>query len=276
MNYVLAKVKIKNEEGYRKLYKGEAIFEELIGLTGANEYTPSTILDEDEWFKLSAFSTQEYCLDFLCDEFNSTEYAEIDKARTDIIEYICSYQSGQYYFQRILKHSIFKQKRLTLGDNVNLDKGEKSIVINDYPDAMYDKKDDTLYFRKLQTIAPIFKGIDILYKEATKEETESFLQNDFIETIDGYGVDKIKTMNRKRIAMAMETLKNFNKKQRKEVLDYTHEYYPHLQYKGNTFSVGTEDDMKFLLWGIEQRYYTTPVTKEQRVANSVIPLAIQK
>lgn len=274
MNYVLAKVKVKNEEGFRKLYTGEAIFEDLNGLSGANEYTPSTILEEDEWFKLSAFSTKEYCLDFLCTKFNSTEYQEIDKTHTDIIEYICSYQSGKYYFQRILKHSIFKQKRITLGDNVSLDKGEKSIVVNDCPDAMYDKKHDTLYFRKLQTVAPIFKGIDILYKEATKEETESFLQNDFIETIDGYGVDRIKTMNRKRIAMAMETLKNFNKKQRKEVLDYTHEYYPHLQYKDSTFSVGTEDDMKFLLWGIEQRYYTTPVTKEQRVANSVIPLTI--
>lgn len=274
MNYVLAKVKIKNEDGFRKLYTGDAIFEELNGLTGANEYTPSALLEEDEWFKLSTFSAKEYCLDFLCSEFSSTEYAAIDKAHTDIIEYICSYQSGKYYFQRILKHSIFMQKRITLGDNVSLEKGEKSIVINDCPDAMYDKRNDILYFRKLQTVAPIFKGIDILFKEATKEETEIFLKNDFIETINGYGVDKIKTLNRKRIAMAMETLKGFNKKQRKEVLDYTHKYYPHLQYEATTFSVSNEDDMKYLLWGIEQRYYTTPVTKEPRVANSVMPLAI--
>lgn len=30
--------------------------------------------------------------------------------------------------------------------------------------------------------------------------------------------------------------------------------------------------MKYLLWGIEQRYFTTPVTKEKRVANSIVEL----
>lgn len=30
--------------------------------------------------------------------------------------------------------------------------------------------------------------------------------------------------------------------------------------------------MKYLLWGIEQRYYTTPITKENRVANFVSKL----
>ena len=30
--------------------------------------------------------------------------------------------------------------------------------------------------------------------------------------------------------------------------------------------------MKYLLWGIEQRYYTTPVTNEKRVANSITKL----
>jgi len=56
------------------------------------------------------------------------------------------------------------------------------------------------------------------------------------------------------------------------VLEYTNTYYPELKYKKGKFSVSTEDDMKYLLWGIEQRYYTTPVTKEQRVANSTTTL----
>ena len=126
----------------------------------------------------------------------------------------------------------------------------------------------------MQRISAIFNGIEELYKEATNEETESFVENDFMQLGDGYGVDKIKTMNRKRIAMAMETLKSFNKKQRKEVLVYTHKYYPHLKYQSTegVFTVDNEDEMKYLLWGIEQRYYTTPITKENRVANSVSKL----
>ena len=50
--------------------------------------------------------------------------------------------------------------------------------------------------------------------------------------------------------------------------------YSDLQYetKKGIFTIGNEEDMKFLLWGIEQRYYTTPVTKENRVANSTMVL----
>ena len=38
------------------------------------------------------------------------------------------------------------------------------------------------------------------------------------------------------------------------------------------FTIGNEENMKYLLWGIEQRYYTTPVTNEKRVANSITKL----
>lgn len=61
------------------------------------------------------------------------------------------------------------------------------------------------------------------------------------------------------------------------MLDYTHKYYPHLKYrsKEGIFTVDNEDEMKYLLWGIEQRYYMTPVTKENRVANSVSRLDVK-
>lgn len=118
------------------------------------------------------------------------------------------------------------QKRITLGDNINLESGEKSIVINNTPDAIYVKRNDVVYFKKLSTVAPIFHGIEELYREATEEETERFINNDFIEMADGYTIDKIKKSNRKRIAMAIETLSHFNHKERKRILDYTHEYYP--------------------------------------------------
>ena len=52
-------------------------------------------------------------------------------------------------------------------------------------------------------------------------------------------------------------------------MKYTNQYYPGLEYDGKSFSIGSEEDLKNLLFGIEQRYYTTPVTKEKRVANSV-------
>ncbi len=273
MNYVLAKIKEK-EDTFEKLYSGEELFSVPSDLDSAIDYEPARLLEEDEWFQLDNFSDRKFCIDLLKKDFRSTEYEEVKRARTETIEYICSYQENNYFFQRILKQNIFQKKRLTLGDNVVLDKGEKSIVINSTPDAVFLKEKNILYFKKLQTIAPIFRGIGTLYKEATKEETEKFLRSNFIALENGYDADKVKTMNRKRIAMAMDTLKGFSKKQQKEVLDYTHQYYPQLKYekKEGIFTVGNEDDMKYLLWGIEQRYYTTPVTNEKRVANSITKL----
>ena len=34
----------------------------------------------------------------------------------------------------------------------------------------------------------------------------------------------------------------------------------------------SEDELKMVLFGIEQRFYTTPVGDEKRIANSVIPM----
>ena len=273
MNYVIAKVRDR-EETVEKLYAGEALYSLPMGLDSSVEYSPSTILEEDEWFKIDSFSQTDYCINMVQEEFRSTDYGEANKVRNQNVEYIISFQDNIYFFQRILKHSIMAQKRITLGDNVRLDPGEKSIVINNMPDAVFIKETDTMYFKKLTTIAPIFKGIEELYREATEEETEEFLKNDFIQVTEDYDANKIKKSNRKRIAMAMETLQKFNKRQKKTIINYTHEYYPSLQYEttNGVFTVSNEEEMKYLLWGIEQRYYTTPVTKEKRVANSIVEL----
>ena len=273
MNHVIARVRGR-EQIYEKLYSGESIYELPLELNNAVEYNPETILDENEWYKIKRFSNTDYIIDVLKHDFRTTDFGMADKVRTYNIDFIMSVQDNIYFFQRILKHSIMKQKRITLGNNVRLDRGEKSIVINTVPDAVYMKKEDVLYFKKLSSISPIFKGIDELYREATDEETGEFLQNDFINLVDDYGVDKVKISNRKRIAMAMKTLKKFNKKDKQVILDYTHKYYPTLKYEeqGRIFSIGNEEEMKYLLWGIEQRYYTTPVTREKRVANSILQL----
>ncbi len=273
MNHVIAKVRGRDNV-FEKLYSGESIFEVPDGLEAAVEYNPETVLEDDEWYKLGAFSQTSYIIDELTHDFNTTDYDEANRVRNESIEYIMSVQDNTYFFQRIFKHNMMMKKRITLGNTVRLDPGEKSIVINSSPDAIYLKNKDTLYFKKLPTISPIFKGIDELYREATEEETEEFLKNDFIDLEEGYGVEKVKKNNRKRIAMAMETLANFTKKDKQKILKYTHEYYPALKYeeKKRVFTIGSEEEMKYLLWGIEQRYYTTPVTNERRVANSVMQL----
>ena len=39
--------------------------------------------------------------------------------------------------------------------------------------------------------------------------------------------------------------------------------------KNNKFEIKSDDDLKYLLYGIDQRFYTTPLGNEKRLANSV-------
>lgn len=83
---------------------------------------------------------------------------------------------------------------------------------------------DTLVFTNLATISSIFKGIDVLYEEATEQEVEEFLNEDFIELSPGYSLDKVSKPNRKRISLAMDTLNALEPEQRTQMLTYIDAY----------------------------------------------------
>lgn len=112
----------------------------------------------------------------------------------------------------------------------------------------------------------------MLYHEATQEEIDTFLANEFIRLKDDYSSNKVKTANRKRIALAVKTLSELNESDRKNIFKYIGEYCPGLKVANNAFEIGSEDDLKMLLYGIEQRFYTTLVGGEKRLANSIVTL----
>jgi hemerythrin-like domain-containing protein len=159
-----------------------------------------------------------------------------------------------------------------LGGQCEYEENSSSIFINEYADAIYSPTENNLYFRKLRDISAIFDGIDILYREATEEEVKNFLDYNFIELSEGFASDNVKTNNRKRIAMALETLRKFSDDEKRTVFEYIKDYCPELANENSKFNVHNENSLKRLLYGIEQRYYTTPVGEERRLANSVISL----
>ena len=74
--------------------------------------------------------------------------------------------------------------------------------------------------------------------------------------------------------LALETLKKFNPKEKKQIVKYISKYCKNLKTNEdkNTFDIGSEKELKELIYGIEQRYYTTEIGNEKRLANSVIKL----
>ena len=107
---------------------------------------------------------------------------------------------------------------------------QQLIIINYIPDAVYDCAEDKLYFQRLSDITNVFVGIDELYREATEDETTTFLTLDIINLCQGFTADKVKTANRKRIKAAMDKYNNFSEIQKQKLPNYLRLYNADLTF----------------------------------------------
>lgn len=101
------------------------------------------------------------------------------------------------------------------------------------------------------------------------------MQEDFISLKDNYDANKVSKPNRKRIALAMDSLKKLSGQERVDILSYIGDYCNQkIKFDQATkkFEISTDDELKLLLYGIEQRFYTTLFGQEKRLANSVQPV----
>lgn len=237
------------------------------------KYDPATLIEQGQWFYVDSFSKKDYSTGICSEMFNPIDYPTMTREEYDSIDYIFLVEHDCIFFQRLSKTKLIRKKGiLRIGNNFEYYDDYATIPIKDSPDAIYDRNTDTLYFREISHISGIFIGIGELYREATDSEVESFLTQDFINLGEDFNAGKVKTPNRKRIALAMETFSKLNKKEKKKIYSYIAEYCPNIKMDEKSFRVNSDEDLKFLLYGLEERFYTTRVGNEKRIANSVIKL----
>ncbi|PQQ28689.1 ATP F0F1 synthase synthase [Photorhabdus hindustanensis] len=273
MDHVLIKVKGLRKKTYRKLISDCKLFKTVdIDVNHCILYNPDHNLDEDTWFKVEQLSQQPFHLEFLNQDFDSKDYDDATKHHFSKISYLISVQDHDFYFQKITPSLFIRKKMIVFGESAEVKESENRLVINSTPDAVYISASDTLIFRNLATISSIFHGIDMLYKEATKEEVEHFLDEPFIELNNDYNAEKVSKPNRKRVALAMATLSTMSAEDKTNMLTYIDGYCDQkltFNQESNKFEISTDEELKLLLYGIEQRFYTTPFGKEKRLANSI-------
>ena len=276
MDHVFAKVKGLRKKPYFKLVSDHTLFEAVdIDIGHCVDYNPDHHLDEDAWFKVENFNQQAFCIDLLQADFDSKDYDDLVKAQFAKIGYIFSLQADDFYFQKITPSLFLKRKMIGFGEAAEIEESDSRLVINALPDAVYFKNSNTLVFKNLATVSSIFKGIDELYKEATNEEVQEFLDEEFLELTGDLDLAKVSKPNRKRIALAMDTLNNMTDADKDQMLSYVHGYCDQkltFDAGNKKFEIQTDEELKLLLYGIEQRFYTTPLSNEKRLANSVIVL----
>lgn len=276
MDSVYAKIKQRtseNDKFRRVLSTDDMLYPDVEDLI-SNEvkYSPDTLLEEGDWFYISNFSDTEYCIIPIKRKMKGMDYNCLSSDEFNKIDYIFTIRNQDYFFQNITKSRLISKKAITLfGEDYKYVENNQSLHINKIPDAIYRITYDVLLFKRIESITAIFKGISDLYKEATDIETEMFLRSDFIQLENGFNSCDVKTSNRKKIAIAMKVLERLKKKEKNQIFNYINEYCPEFVCDGK-IKISNEKELSILLYGIEQRFYTTPVGKEKRLANSVITL----
>lgn len=274
MDHLYAKVKRLQKQPYRKVVSDQRIFEETMpSVSSCVDYDPNTLLDDGEWFKVSGFSEQDYFPTALTSLRTSADIPELEKNQFLEISSLVAVQEGDFFFQRVRPASILRKKAIVFGDVVKLEKARSRIALNQYPDAIYRTEDNALLFRDLSAVSPLFQGIDLLFKTATEAQVAEFLDMSFVAT--DLPAVKVSKPNRKRIALALETLGKMSDIDRDGIFAYLSDYTDEnlaFDPATGTFKIETDDELKVLLFGIEQRYYTTAVGSEKRLANSIVKL----
>lgn len=234
MNHLLARTKGQNGE-FVKVMSNENDLFDLPDLSENLTYTQSYTLEDDEWYKLDGFLSLGYENDLIGTIFDSTVYNQIDQQQYSKINYFCSKQGNYFLFQKMFPRRLLRKKWFKISEAPTLETNAPIIVLNSYVDAAYDINADILYFKSIARIKSIFRGIEELYREATQDEVNDFLNHNFISLDETFTSDNVKTANRKRIAIAIDTLNQFTEDDERQIFQYIRSYCEDVPVNGNLF-----------------------------------------
>ena len=273
MDFLFVKTKGRTAT-FRKALSDKTTYENIPDFADSRPYNDEVSLRDNQWFELEQFSHKDYAPQLVTEPFNAAAWSQIDRVDYDKISYIVAAQSdgNQLIFQNITTSLVLKrQSWLSLDDQPSLLNKEHVLVIHNTADAYYLRNEDKLYFQRLSAITGIFPGINELYNEATDAEVVTVLQLNILDVAPGFTKDQVKTANRRKIREAMDMYNGYTLDQKNMLPAYLQKYCPDLDFHPDTskFVINDEKTLTQLLNGLCQRYYTTEISNEKKVALSV-------
>lgn len=266
----MAELIVKHKSEYKNVLKQEDNIIENIDLTNVEQidFTTSYKLEDNEWFKITDFSNQDYVVEICNENFSTASLVQIVNKEYEDIKEIVILQNEQMHFQRVTpSYYVNKKTFLDYSGSPKVVEHRKQIEIKKESDAVYLLETDTLLFKDISKIKPIFKGIEMLHREATQEEVNTFMEYDFISTLN-FDSKRVGVQNRKRIADIGVKYANLSSEKQKGLITYAKEKSG-IDIEDGKFLIRNDNDLKNLLYAMDQRYYYADIYEENRIANSI-------
>jgi len=246
----------------------------------AFEFNPERKLEENEWYfvALSAEQKNKLIKPYLDTIDCSDGVNPITSDEYSSVRAICLVEKNDTGDENIILTRIFpkyytlSKKFLKWHDGPELVEQSSTIDFTGSADAIWNN--EKLYFKSYSIIKPLFNGLEDFYRIATEEEKNAFLQKDFFECSNGYQNIKVQTRNLRRIASVLDKIDWSDSTTRQKYIDYTKKY-PQLDVDitlGGRLKIESNKDVTNIMNILEERIYTTPITGEEREANSVTKL----
>lgn len=240
------------------------------------EYSTTGSLEEDEWYHIVLGKPDHTNPDTISDpleRLHRQTQTGLDVILQDDyknIIYFVYRKSGSDWLivEKVYSASKFSKKFISFSEQPEIF-NKPLIILNERPDALYNTNTNTLYFKKLIGLETIFNNINSLFKEATESEITEFLKLDSLSVHQDFDLSKVSITTSKLLASALLTYESHSDDTKEELLRYLDDLkLP--KDKDNKFIIKDDKDLRNYIYALQERYFKTKATKEERLAKSYV------
>lgn len=239
-------------------------------------FDPEKKLESDEWFYVEPDEERknELISPYISTLTNIDSVNPIAQEDYQDIRAICLVEDGET--EKIILTRVFprfytmSKTIFKWDDGPKLETQSSSVDFTANIDAYW--ANGKLYFKSYSHIKPVFDGLENFYRTATEEERNDFLGKDYF-SCPNTGIE-IGHRNLRKIASVINSINWSDSETRQKYINYANQY-PNIgvQIDDGKMKIESNQDVTKILTVLEERIYTTPITGENREANSVTKLS---
>ncbi|MGL4935859.1 MAG: hypothetical protein ACRC51_10335 [Cetobacterium sp.] len=275
MGYLVCKVNQSSGKSCDKIKiiskTDENLYTDIEGLKVIS-YNPNYKLEEDQIFVIESadtFITNKEILENF--ETKASTYEELEGDKWSKVAVLVFSNNNKNYYQRIIGKKYLNTKVVLkfVSTRPQITEEIEGIALNPNSFIIYDIENKKLYFKNFSEVSKIFKGIEVLYREATEEEVKKFFSNDLVDEKSAIGFENITSAKRKKILLALSELEKG--KEIEKLRAYGKKYYPS-HFESDKILVNSLDNIDVLINVVHEHCYTSEVTNQKKIANSTMDL----